>query len=235
MALTLALVCIAFEALALAGERGWFGEGLRAWRTLALALGGFWPGLLAEGGRAVWPGQPAGMFFSYALLHAGPAHLLGNMAVLAWLGRRLEGVVDGRGFLLGWIVCAAGGAAAFALLSRGGQPMVGASAAIYGLVGLYLALAAAGRRAGGPSGPSRARGRAAAGGRVRGGLRRLLPTLVALALLELTAAFGLGLDLAWQAHLGGLATGLALGWAMAARRRRAPVPRPPCDRPGGGG
>jgi membrane associated rhomboid family serine protease len=214
MALALIVVCVLAEALIWGGERGWFGPAGRWWRFLALHWGGFWPVLLA-GAPPAWPGQPAAMFATYSVLHAGPSHMAGNVAVLGWLGWRLRGMIDGRMLLAAWLACAVAGAGLFAWASDGTQPMVGASAAIYGLVGLWLALDEP------PRGARARRSVQGAAAWLADRARRVAPTLAVLIGLELIANLVLRIPLAWQAHLGGLLTGLALGVALALRRRTA--------------
>ena len=169
--------------------------------------GGFWAGLLRDW-RPNYAGQGAAMFLTYSFLHAGPGHLLGNMAALAWLGPGVARALGGLGFALAWVACAAAGGAAFALLAPTPQPMVGASGAVFGLLGLEAAL----------------RHRAGPGGR---GRWARLGGVAALA-VGLNAAGYLIEDgrLAWQAHGGGFLAGLALGALWPRARLRPPAPPP---------
>jgi membrane associated rhomboid family serine protease len=71
--------------------------------------------------------------FTYMFLHAGPAHVFWNMLMLFFFGRRVEAHLGGRGFL--WLYFLSGvGGAAFSFVFSFGDPVVGASAAVYGVV-----------------------------------------------------------------------------------------------------
>ena len=71
--------------------------------------------------------------FTYMFLHAGLMHLLFNMIVLFFFGPRLESRLGARGFLGLYFLSGLGGAA-FTFAFSYGAPVVGASAAIYGIV-----------------------------------------------------------------------------------------------------
>lgn len=81
-------------------------------------------------------------FVSYSFLHANLLHLLFNMMLLWFCGPLLEKELGGRRILVFWCLCAVAGAALMSvvslvpgLLPSGIQtPMVGASAAIYGML-----------------------------------------------------------------------------------------------------
>ena len=93
---------------------------------------------LAEGllGFQIW------RFVSYSFLHADLLHLLFNMMMLWFCGRILETELGGRRLLSFWILCAIAGALLMSvvsilpgLLPYGMQtPMIGASAAVYGML-----------------------------------------------------------------------------------------------------
>lgn len=70
--------------------------------------------------------------FTYMFVHGGFWHLFMNMLVLFFFGPPLEGRWGGREFLRFYIVAGLGGAALGLLLANG--PMVGASAAVYGVM-----------------------------------------------------------------------------------------------------
>lgn len=86
-------------------------------------------------------------FVSYSFLHADLLHLLFNMMMLWFCGRLLEQELGGRRLMVFWIYCALGGALVMAavslvpgLLPAGARtPMVGASAAIYGMLAALAA------------------------------------------------------------------------------------------------
>ena len=71
--------------------------------------------------------------FTYMFLHAGPGHVFWNMLMLFFFGRRVETRLGGRDFL--WLYFLSGvGGAAFSFVFSFGAPVVGASAAVYGVV-----------------------------------------------------------------------------------------------------
>src|SRR3954467_12174976 len=74
--------------------------------------------------------------FTYMFLHAGLWHLAMNMYTLWIFGPRLEHVWGSRSFALFYLWCGLGGAAFHALFG-GLAPMVGASAAIFGVMLAY--------------------------------------------------------------------------------------------------
>lgn len=111
--------------------------GTLRWRSLAYQYGAFWAGLL-HGWRPNYALQPVSMFLSYAVLHAGPVHLAGNMLGLVWLGRFLLPALGVWRFLLLYLGTAIGGAGVFGLMSASPAPMVGASGALFGLAGAWL-------------------------------------------------------------------------------------------------
>lgn len=74
--------------------------------------------------------------FTYMFLHAGLLHLAMNMYVLWIFGPRIEHVWGSRSFALFFVWCGLGGAIFHALFG-GLAPMVGASAAVYGVMLAY--------------------------------------------------------------------------------------------------
>jgi membrane associated rhomboid family serine protease len=74
--------------------------------------------------------------FTYMFLHAGLWHLAMNMYTLWLFGPRLEHIWGSRSFALFFLWCGIGGAVFHALLG-GLAPMVGASAAIFGVMLAY--------------------------------------------------------------------------------------------------
>ena len=73
---------------------------------------------------------------TYMFLHAGLLHLALNMYALWLFGPRLEALWGGRSFALFYLWCGVGGAVAHAAFA-GGSPVIGASAAVYGLMLAY--------------------------------------------------------------------------------------------------
>ncbi|MFV0383190.1 rhomboid family intramembrane serine protease [Paracoccus sp. (in: a-proteobacteria)] len=161
---------------------------------------GFWSGLL-HGGQAIFPGQPAAMFLSYGLLHAGLAHITMNMLSLAAVARELGRFVTARQMALIYLISQIAAAALFALMSPQGGPMVGASGAIFGLAGALIGQAVIWRRWRGLSMRPVWRGVLIIGG-LNLAMTLLMPSI------------------AWEAHLGGAIAGFAMGIALPLRRDR---------------
>ena len=187
------VACVLVEAVLQLGDLGVLGaEGLRGW---VYEHGAFWPGLLADW-RAAYTGQAVAMFFTYAFLHGGIWHLALNMITLWSLGLM---VLDRAGpwrFLAIYLGATAGGAAVFGLLAQSGQPMVGASGALFGLVGAILAWMWEDQP-------------------TLGTALRLAGRAVAILLaINVALHFLLAEQLAWQAHLGGFLAGWILGIAL---------------------
>lgn len=177
------------------------------WRPLAYQNGAFWTGLLA-GWTPNFALQPVTMFLSYAFLHVGAGHLLGNAAALIWLGQTLGGRTGPARFAALILAVVLGGALGYALLAREPTPMVGASGAVMGLVGIWIVWEARDMAAAGFS-----RRRIATGAAVR----------TAIVLLANAGSFvALGGVLAWEAHLGGFVCGIGAGILLSARRRTSP-------------
>ncbi len=74
-----------------------------------------------------------------AFLHASPIHLLFNMLMLWWFGRSLEALI-GPGRFVGLYFASALAGAAGALLLNPNTPTVGASGAVFGILGAGLVL-----------------------------------------------------------------------------------------------
>ena len=80
--------------------------------------------------------------FTYMFMHAGFFHLFWNMYIFYWFGEILIGVLGKKRFLPLYIMCGLAGALIYIaaynffplLISRGGGFMVGASAAVMGIV-----------------------------------------------------------------------------------------------------
>jgi len=74
-----------------------------------------------------------------SFLHAGPIHLLFNVLMLWWFGRPLENLL-GRGRFLGIYAVGALCGAAGALLVAPTRPTIGASGAVFGILGAGVVL-----------------------------------------------------------------------------------------------
>ncbi|SFU07771.1 Membrane associated serine protease, rhomboid family [Sedimentitalea nanhaiensis] len=158
------------------------------WRALAYQYGAFWVGLL-DNWRPNYPAQPWVMFVTHQGLHASLAHLAGNMLILVLVGRILVERVGQGWFAAIYLISGIGGGLGFALLTNSTQPMVGASGALFGLVGAWKwqdwFFSA------------------------QQGFNRRSLVLDVFGLIVLNALFWFIQDgqLAWEAHLGGFLTG----------------------------
>ena len=142
---------------------------------------GMWPAGIALGGE--WY-----RLLTAAFLHGSILHILFNMYVLYALGPTLERVLGHARFLLLYVLAALGGSVASYAFSDVRTLSVGASGAIFGLMG---ALVVAGRR-----------------------LRYdVTQVLILLGVNVVIGFLAPGVD--WRAHLGGLVTGAAVAAIMA--------------------
>ncbi len=172
--------------------------GARQWRLLTYQHAAFWAGLLSDW-RPHYAGQPWLMFVTYGFLHAGLVHLGVNMAALLSLSRPLVARLGQRRFLVLYALSLLGGGAGFATLGAPDAPMIGASGAVFGLVGAYLALDVQRRSRAGAT------------------LRPVARALALLFVLNVVLWWALHGQLAWETHLGGFLAGWA--YALVARRR----------------
>ncbi|MEF2527501.1 MULTISPECIES: rhomboid family intramembrane serine protease [Streptomyces] len=124
-------------------------------------------------------------------LHVEWWHIAGNMLALWFLGGPLEAALGRARFLALYLLSGLGGSAVVYLLTPPNAPTLGASGAVFGLLGATVVL-------------------------VRRTRQEMRPVAVMLVLmLVLTfAPYGGRLEVSWQAHVGGLITGLLLGAAM---------------------
>lgn len=184
------ITCLPEVVFTLAGSGLIGGQGLRNWALVHFA---FWSGLL-RGWESVYPFQRELMFVTYALLHGGFLHLVGNMVAVLALGGIVVARIGQQGFIVLYVLTAIGGGAGYALLGSAEAPMVGASGAVFGLVGAWKYWEWRERRA------------------AQADMRPLWMSLLGLALLNVLLWVALAGLLAWQAHLGGF----LVGWAWAA-------------------
>lgn len=123
-----------------------------------------------------------------AFLHGGLVHLALNMYALYLFGPPLEGALGRVRFITLYFVSALGGSAVSYAFSNPAQPSLGASGAIFGLLGAFLVV-------------SRRMGRDTTG---------------VLILLAINFVYGLIVPrIDWHAHLGGLITGVLTAVAFA--------------------
>jgi len=170
------------------------------------------PTAVAELGQ-VFPGQWATMFFTYGVLHTGLGHLAVNMLGLWVLGRLVLETRTTETFFTFYLMATLGAAEMFALIGPEGQSTVGASGALFGLLGVYLVDT-------GLIAPSGARGTGAPGSLLPQVSRVLAVTLV-LIIADLAGRAVLGTAVAWQAHTGGFLTGALMALASPPRYRPA--------------
>ncbi|MBT2446371.1 rhomboid family intramembrane serine protease [Streptomyces sp. ISL-43] len=125
-----------------------------------------------------------------AFLHVEWWHIVGNMFGLWFIGGPLEQALGRARYLAVYLLSALGGSAVVYLLTPPNVATLGASGAVFGLLGATVVLAR----------------------RMRYEMRPLI-TVVVFMLVLTFVPFGGGLSVSWQAHIGGLVTGalLALG------------------------
>lgn len=169
-------------------------------RNAVFMLGAFWSPVMWQG-SGLYPGQPLVMFATYGLLHAGLVHLAMNMISLVAVARELNRMIGPARMALIYIASQIAGAGLFAVMQPHAGPMIGASGAVFGVAGALVVQTAL---------TLRRRHRSTAP------LVRAVAMLVGLN-VALTVLMP---SIAWEAHLGGAATGalLALAFALAPRR-----------------
>ena len=124
-----------------------------------------------------------------AFLHAGLLHLAFNMLVLIMIGPALEAILGHLRFVVLFVLSAIGGAVCSYALSAPLSLSVGASGAIFGLMG---GLVVAGRK-----------------------LSIDITQVAVLIAINLVISFLPGMGIDWRAHVGGLVTGAVTGAVLA--------------------
>lgn len=190
-------IMTATEMILSLSDAGVFGGQSLRWP--AFVLGAFWQPVLAGTVPPAYPGQTAVMFISYAFLHGGFAHLALNSVVLLSLGKFVSTHVGAVRTLLVLVVSAVAGAACFGLLSSSPAPMIGASGAVFGLIGVWQAMDYRIRRRAGLS------------------LQPVLTAILGLIAANIALFVMFSGGLAWQAHLGGWIVGWLWGQGFARR------------------
>ncbi len=122
-------------------------------------------------------------------------HVLLNMYTLWIFGQLLEGLLGRWRFLALYLISGLGGSIGVLWLSDPRVGVVGASGAIFGLMGAFLVIQ---RRLGGQT-----------------------TQLFVLLGINLVIGFVPGFNVAWQAHLGGLVTGALVGLVFVETRKRS--------------
>ncbi len=208
--MALILACLLPEMVLQGADLGLWGSA--RWRPLTYQNGAFWLGLL-YGWTPNYALQPFAMFVTHAFLHAGLLHLIVNMMTLLSLGTPIVARIGQGRFLVLYALAVLGGGAGFALLATSPRPMVGASGALFGLVGAWIVwgLGDAWRE-------SRGTG---IGTHLRILGTSLLWPVAWLILLNLVMLWGTGGLIAWETHLGGFVAG-AMAAPLLDRRPASP-------------
>ena len=187
------ILCTAVELVLLASDHHLID--VPRLRRTAYDFGAVWPGLLYDW-TPNYREQPVLMFLTYGFLHIDLWHLATNMVTLMILGSGVSTRIGEWRYLALYIGAMIGGAAAYGVLAPGLIPMIGASGAIFGMAGALVAWDFRDRRA----------------------LRLSIwpPLLVGLGInvLNLVTWVLMHGQLAWQTHLGGFVTGVALAIAL---------------------
>jgi len=197
---TVTIAIVAFTLLAFGYE---FVAGLddvtKAW--------GMWPWAIALDGQ----------FYRLAtsvFLHGSVMHIFFNMFVLWTIGPQVERILGHARFLVLYLAAGLGGAVASYAFSDPRTISVGASGAIFGLMG---ALVVVGRRRGKARGvEARRNGGNGQQSQRQGGGGMGDPFKQVLVLIGINIAIGFlpGGNIDWRAHLGGLVTGIAVAAVM---------------------
>jgi membrane associated rhomboid family serine protease len=128
----------------------------------------------------------------------GPIHILVNSYAIWIFGRQLEPLLGPLRFLVLYLTSVIGGSVAVLWLSDPSVPVVGASGALFGLMGAYFIVL-----------------------RTIGGNQTQIFALIAI-------NFSLGFfvsGISWQGHLGGLVTGLLIALVYAKNRNPKQAPQ----------
>ena len=188
-------VMSAMEMVFSLSDAGIFGS--QNWRWAAVALGAFWQPLLSGEFAPLYPGQKFYMYITYAFLHGDLIHLTMNSVVLLSLGKLATARIGSGKTILVLFLSAIGGGLAFGILSSSNLPMIGASGAVFGLIGLWQAWDFGIRRQSALP------------------LRPVVLAIIALIAANVVFFVILNGGLAWEAHLGGWLAGWFSGRSFA--------------------
>ena len=180
-------------------EAGYLGSS--NWRWPAFAIGAFWQPIFSGGMGPLYPGQQVVMFVSHAFLHGGFIHAALNSVILLALGKFVAQRIGTLRTLLVLLLSAIGGGLAFGMIASSNAPMIGASGAVFGLIGVWQSWDLDMRRAAGLP------------------LKPVFVAILGLAFANLLFFALLGGGLAWQAHLGGWLAGFLLAPYLDRRTR----------------
>ena len=190
------LVCAAIELTLQLADRGILD--VPRLRFVAYTYGGFWPGLLDDW-KPNFPGQPVVMFLTYSVFHGGFMHFLVNMITLLSLGAAVSERGGTARYAAIYVASILGGAVVYGLLAPDYSPMVGASGALFGLVGALTAWDALERRA------------------LELTMLPVLRVIAFLVLMNVVLWWAMSGQLAWQTHLGGFVAGALAGAILGER------------------
>lgn len=190
-------IMAAIELVLSLSSYGLFGSLSLRWP--AFTLGAFWQPILSGATPPVFSGQTVLMFITHAFLHSGVMHLALNCVVLLALGKFVSFQVGASKTLLVLFLSAIAGAAFFGLVSASNGPMIGASGAVFGLIGLWQASDYRMRR------------------RSELPLQPVLMAFLGLVATNIVFFVILSGGLAWEAHLGGWIAGWLAGHSFARR------------------
>ena len=158
-------------------------------RQLFLMLGAFWPPLITNDLMGIYGSQKYIMFITYAFIHGNFLHFLLNSAVLLSLGKMISYKLGNLITVLLFFTSSISGGLVFYFLSKSASPMIGASGAVFGFIGVWQYYDLSSRL-------SR-----------KEPLQHFFFTIGALIIGNILIAFVLEGGLAWEAHLGGFLIG----------------------------
>lgn len=190
-------VMAAIELPLALSDAGWIGSA--DWRMNVFLYGAFWPPLLGDSLAPLYASQKVLMFLTHAFLHGSVVHFAMNCAVFLALGKGVATFLGAGKTILLLALSAVAGAAVFGLLSAANGPMIGASGAVFGLLGLWQAWDFRRRR------------------KFNQSLRPVLGGIAGLLLVNLVLYAVLSGTLAWEAHLGGWIVGWTAAWTFASQ------------------
>lgn len=168
-------------------------------RRSAFVLGAFWQPVLSGALPPIYPGQATIMFITHAFLHGGFMHLAMNSVILLSLGKSASIQIGATRTINLLFLSAVGGAACFGLISSSSAPMIGASGAVFGLIGWWQAVDYRTRR------------------RFELPVQPVVVAFLGLVASNILIFVMLSGGLAWEAHLGGWIVGWVSGQSFARR------------------
>ncbi|MFL6062875.1 MAG: rhomboid family intramembrane serine protease [Marmoricola sp.] len=154
-----------------------------------------------DGGATLYDGVASGAWWQVitsAFTHVTPLHIASNMLALYFIGPALESVLGRARFLTLYLVSGIAGSAGVMLFANEHQATLGASGAVFGLLGALAVVTF----------------------KIGGDWRNVLIWIA----LNLVLTFTLS-NISWQGHLGGLAGGtlIGLGFVYAPKANRTVI------------